>query len=295
MSGSFGETYGEEDFIVHFDNRRHKIYKSVEQADRLFSGFRHRFLWTMNRKSPALHKLLSQARAHKLPLSPVNLRWPEILIASPEELAALKPSSFPLILALVIQPDSGGLYQIKLGMTSPPDPAKAGWLMDELKTLLEAGVAEGTPVNLSAYARPRVIHQAERYSLYAGGLFCAKEAARQFYEAQLQALVDELAPKLDLRLASPDFEKETGTRLALLAPALAKSQRKNEDLYNPRGPAVDEEAGVEFVRPVFENGHLVLRVLTAPEQYNWGAFSMKMEAWMAQAIGARKVEKLEGK
>lgn len=295
LSGSFEETYGEEEFIVQFDNRRHKVYRSAEQARRLFDGFRHDFFRTMNRKGPGLRALLRTARARKIPIVPVNLGWPEALLEEPFQVQKIQASSYPLILALRIEPESGGRYHVKLAMASPPPVQQLVWLADELTRLLEADAAMTTAVDLTAFGRPRVIRQGKLYSLYAACLFFARDEARVAYERQLAALADKAVAALERRLASPDFEKETGTRLRPIAPAMAKSRRKGDALYNPRGPAVDEEAGVEFVRPVFDNGYLVVRVLTAPEKYDWGALSMKLEAWLGQAMGVRKVERVEGK
>jgi hypothetical protein len=258
-SGSFVERHGERWYLVGYDNQRHKIYRSSDQASRLYKGFQLRFFARMAGARARLDALFKAARRQKLPLAEIDLTYPELTLVKSAQIRAVSKQAYPLILAVPIDPDHGGQYTFKIALSAPPRAAQLARLIKQISAILNAqtDVHQGK-VKLTAFQMPRVEGHLGTCAVYVGGMFKADKATSAHYVRKLDPLLKKVTAALRADLGQAQIKG-----LVPLSRALKGNPRQGPALFNPHGPMVDDHAGYELVRPRFQRENLMVTALFA--------------------------------
>ncbi len=284
VSGSFSTTWGDRYFIIHFDNQRHKIYRPETDVDGLYRQFQKNFLSMVEEQSSKRDNLFEQAGARKIPVTEIRLKWPEMVLLSPDDIELINPASYPLLLCLPVQPDNGrGLYHFKLALTGPVPARDLEWLHKELTQMVSKNDScpddDEIPLNtidLDDYPYVNVIQTYTGHALYAGTLFHVARDQTDFFRDQLTAWMDRIGPELNREVSCPAFEKETGAHLISMDAVFGKDQGLCSGNFNPWGPIQDEAQGISFFRPRAQSPNTIVTALFAAKTDQWGGLSERI-------------------
>ncbi len=294
VSGSFSTTWGNRQFILHFDNQLHKIYHPGTDVDALYRQFQKNFLARVEERSFKMNALFEQAGARQIPVTEIRLKWPEMVLISPGDIELVSPASYPLLLCLPVQPDNGrGLYHFKLALTGPVPARDLEWLHKELTQMVSGNdpcpdrdeVSTKT-IDLDDYPYVNVIHTYAGHALYAGTLFLVARDQAGFFRDQLKAWMDNIGPELDREVSRPAFAKETGVNLISLENIFGKGQALCSGNFNPWGPIQDEARGISFFRPRVQSPNAIVTTLFAAKTDQWGKVSERITALLEKLTQA---------
>jgi hypothetical protein len=293
VSGSFSEFYGEKEYLVHYDNQRHKIYTRDTNVGELYQEFRQEFLSGMAAKAGKFDELVQKAKMKKIALAAIHLEWPEVVAKKDADVKGLSNTSYPLLLSLPVSDGQyGGLYHFKFALTAPIKEPEVKWLREQINQILYEEPREDVvipPVDLAEYQLPSVYKHYEKHSLYLGAMFKTTGEVTTFYQKQLQKIMDNIAQVVGKDVARADFENEMEIKIILMTKALKKRGNPDASVFNPWGPMVDRLKGVEFSRPRYQNENMLISTMFATKKDGWG----KIATHIPKLIGKTLQQKPE--
>ncbi len=266
VSGSFSAVYGQEEYILSFDNQRHKIYYPGT-VKRLYQQFHQDFINSITAKQDELIHVLDTWKAKGTPVVRMNLAWPEIALINARKIDSISAGSYPLVLALPIQnPEGDGLFVFKCAIESPIEYNNLKWFTDQLQTLLfREENAEHEINELESLVYPQAIYQRGKYALAAAAFFQTRPSALEFYTNQLQAILAKSIPALEM-IMSNTANAQYVAELEEIRKA-TEAENLELDWFNIEGPIVDEINTLQFFRPRFDTPNVIVTALIASKKY----------------------------
>ncbi|MCP3922818.1 MAG: hypothetical protein GY714_09560 [Desulfobacterales bacterium] len=274
VSGSFGEFYGEKNYLVSYDNQRHKIYTRDTDVDALYREFQKEFFADITSKTERINRLLEDAKKKGIPLINIDLELPNLEVKNNAELSMVSRASYPLIINFPIERQNrGGIYNFMFALSSSIKKTDGKWFLEQLHNLFVSSSNSevlSDKIKPEQYKLPKVTVFKTNYALYAGGHFKTKGEVTLYYKEQLLIIMNTVAPVVEKYAGQANFEKDVKIKVFPIAEALKKSKRSESSAFNPLGPIHDHGKGVDFFRPRYGNQNFMVTALFAVPKDNWG-------------------------
>ncbi len=286
-SGAFGTRYVHERFSYAHREHVRKIFRSGRQARGYFAGKERAFYRRVARALPAVNRVLARAKKKRIPLTRYRVDSPVIRLPRIKDVAAISAAAYPLNLSIQREsPISTDTFE--LSFRKPPTARRLAWLVKGLAAALAPGeqdpVAEVKALEVAA---PAVCALAGDYGLFVGANLRTDAAGKAAMERSFAAELKRLMPAMGEKLAAAGALKELGVSGGLLplGPEVAKRKLPAKCLvFNRHGPLVDG-AGPELVRTSALKGSMMVTVLVAPKEYDWGKLNPTFSRWISGLLG----------